>query len=61
MANEIEIVAVFDHDSKNYHCFSIREVEGVKGSVYISKDVVVPDAVNVRLMTKGEAEAEKNR
>lgn len=59
--NEMELVAIFDHDSKNFHCFTIREVEGVTGSIYVSKDVSVPDVVTVKLRTRSQAAAEKGQ
>ena len=62
MAKEIELTAVYDDDSKNYHRFKIREAEGVAGSIYVSKDSQgIPEAVNVCLVTKARAAADTEK
>ena len=54
-----EIVAVFDDDTKRCHRFSIDETQGIKGTIYLPKDKVVPSTLVICLLTKAEAEAEK--
>jgi hypothetical protein len=56
---QVEVVAIFDHDSKNFHAFNIREINGITGSIYISKDCQgIPNVVTVRLRTSAEADPE---
>ena len=59
MANEIQITATFDDDTKRMHRFTIDAGQGITGAIYVPKDSSVPDVVTVRLRTKAEAEAEK--
>ena len=59
VCKQIEVVATYHHDSKNFHAFVVDESQAVKGSIYVLKDSAVPDVVVVSLKTKGEIEAEK--
>ncbi|MGA2466166.1 MAG: hypothetical protein ABSH06_17675 [Thermodesulfobacteriota bacterium] len=61
MGNKIELTAIFNHDSKRFHCFSINEAQGIAGAIYVPKDSAVPDVVTVRLRTRSQAQAEKKR
>jgi hypothetical protein len=51
-----EIVAMFDADTRRTHRFTIVESEGIKGSIYLPKDKVVPGTLLIHLQTKAEAE-----
>jgi hypothetical protein len=60
ICKQVEVVAVFDHDSKNFHSFSINQAEGVTGSIYILKGEKIPDLITVKLRTRAQADAETN-
>lgn len=49
---ETQITAIYDQDSKRYHRFLIVEGQGITGTIYIPKDVKVPDSVTIQLKTK---------
>jgi hypothetical protein len=53
---EKELIAIYDSDSKRYHRFLIDQGQGITGTIYISKDMKVPDSVTIQLKTKGETE-----
>ncbi len=53
---ENEITATYDQDSKRYHRFLIDGGQGITGTIYIPRDMKVPDTVSVQLKTKGETE-----
>jgi hypothetical protein len=53
---EKELTAIYDSDSKRYHRFLIDGGQGITGTIYISKDMKVPDSVTIQLKTKEETE-----
>ena len=53
---ETQITAIYDSDSKRYHRFLISEGQGITGTIYIPKDMEVPDSVTIQLKTKEEIE-----
>jgi hypothetical protein len=53
---EKELIATYDSDSKRYHRFLISEGQGITGTIYIPKDMKVPDSVTIQLKTKEEIE-----
>jgi hypothetical protein len=62
MKNNIqkEVTAMFSHDSKRMHCFSvIEDAGGIRGAIYVLKGSPIPESVTIRLRTRAEAEAER--
>lgn len=53
---ETQITAIYDSDSKRYHRFLIDGGQGITGTIYVPKDMKVPDGVTIQLKTKGETE-----
>lgn len=48
-----KIKAVFDKDTRNFHCYKISGTE-VQGSLYVSKDVKeIPNELVIELTVKG--------
>jgi hypothetical protein len=56
---DIKTVAQFDKDSRRFHRFLIEGNEGITGSIYVSKEVAVPDTILVALKTKADMEKGK--
>jgi hypothetical protein len=51
---EKELIAIYDRDSKRYHRFLIDGGKGITGTIYIPKDMKVPDSVTIQLKTQKE-------
>ena len=51
---EKEMIAFFDDDTKRMHRFIIEDGQGIKGSIYVPKDEVVPDKISILLKTGAE-------
>lgn len=54
----MKVKAIFEADTKRFHCFAIKSGE-VTGTLYIPRGDDVPDVVEVDLHTKAEGEARK--
>lgn len=54
---EKEITETYDLDSKRYRRFLIDNGQEITGMIYVPKTEKVPDAVLLRLRTRGEGEA----
>lgn len=50
-----EISATYDQDTYKTHRYFIHEQQGIKGTLYILKDIKqIPDQVTIKLKLKGD-------
>jgi hypothetical protein len=52
MEKDLTFTATYDKDSRRYHGFLIDEAQEITGTIYIPKDMKVPDSVTIQLKTK---------
>ena len=51
---QVKIQAVYDKDTFRCHRYFIKEAEGVKGTIYIDKDLEeVPKEIIIEMKVKG--------
>jgi hypothetical protein len=55
---ENQITATYDQDSKRYHRFLIDPGQGITGTIYIPKDMKIPDSVTIHFRTKANGQKE---
>jgi len=50
---QVKIQAVYDKDTFRCHRYLIAETHGIKGTIYVDKDIDVPKEVIVTMVVKG--------
>ena len=50
---QVKIQAVYDKDTFRCHRYLIEETHGIKGTIYVDKDIDVPKEVIVTMVVKG--------